>query len=349
MPQAFWCFIKIHSIPCVWLLSLPFGLQQCAWEIAHARLSITNSGCTLKIKNNKLCSCAATTRPQSREAAALGSFNSLQPIRELRSNIAARGSQDGVQALQSGRLVKTPSSMFRDHSLSPSISRHASIASITGRASTTVPVYTRSISASRQSRDPLPADRRSALDSRPTSLTGPSSYNLRSISIDRQARQGDLGPNLESSTLRSAGPSSIARISQPQSFVSTYSSSRPAQLVTGLDSSSSSSSSSSNSSWLSRSSSASESSSPAAVASGRRTPQGRANTSGLTAGIRSLSMQLPSPTAGSAAPSMQLISASSKAAASSGSAVHTSSPTSAAASSSSSPTQSSSAASSLNR
>lgn len=210
--------------------------------------------------------------------------------------------------MQSMRL-RTPSSTFRDlHTTSSAhYGSRSYINPITGELSPISPVYTRSTSVSRQPHELVAApDRTLAQSSSTSSLkqSGQLSQSVRSTSVDRRASLASPSLSAAHSKQQMPEPHCKPQMTQLRSISSSHEkSSRPSRLMVADSSSSSSSSSGS--------SDASEASSPARVTPGRRSLAGKGSSAGLAAGIRSLSVQLSSPSSpGQAASSAALQSSS---------------------------------------
>lgn len=239
---------------------------------------------------------AASVRPRGRE---LDSFNSLPSSRVLRSSAAANGGGEGGQAMQSVQMA-TPSSTFRDlyPTSSANYGSRTHLNPITGQLSAIGSVYTRSTSASRQPQELTTAlDRPLTQKSSTSSPTksGQFSQGLRSMSIDRLASQATSSLRAAHSTRQATTPHTTSQLPQHRPVSDSHDKyTRPSRLAVAPASSSSSSSSSS---------AESEASSPAdRTAQGRRFHTGKGSSVSLAAGIKSLSMQLSSPSSSQGTP-----------------------------------------------
>lgn len=183
--------------------------------------------------------------------------------------------------------VTNSSSTFRD--LQPTLNANygstSHINPFTGQPSPLSSAYSCSTSASRQAHEtvslldkPLPQ----------TSSTGSlaryrqQSQGLRSISVDR--RSTPVSSTVNKSRQQTPEPITRFHLTHKATSSSLHMPSRPTRLAVAPDSTSSSSSSS-----------ASDASSPADTPPGRQSLVGQGSSAGLAAGIRSLSMQLSSP------------------------------------------------------
>ena len=207
--------------------------------------------------------------------------------------------------MQSMRL-RTPSSTFRD--LRTTSSAHygsrSYINPITGELSPVGPVYTRSTSVSKQPRELIAAPDRTLAQSSSTSSLMKSGQSARSMSVDRRTSLASPSLSAAHSKQQTPEPHSKPQMPQLRSISSSHDkSSRPLRLMVADSSSSSSSSSGS--------SDVSEASSPARVTPGRRSLAGTGSSAGLAAGIRSLSVQLSSPSSSGQASSSAALQSSS--------------------------------------
>ena len=195
--------------------------------------------------------------------------------------------------------MATPSSTFRD--LYPTSSANCGsrthLNPITGQPSATGSVYTRSTSASRQPRELTTAlDRPLTQKSSTSSPTksGQFSQGLRSMSVDRHASEATSSVRPAHSTRQATTPHTTSQLPQHRPVSDSHDKyTRPSRLAVAPDSSSSSSSSSAES----------EASSPADITpQGRRSYTGKGSSASLAAGIKSLSMQLSSPSSSQGTP-----------------------------------------------
>ena len=295
------------QLPCKWSIQLQYPVLNCfvwwshawAWPNQYSPYVFGKSCCIAAYLAGQLFKHsnvhAASVRPRSRE---LDSYNSLPASRVLRSGTAANYSKQGGQAMQSMQMT-SPASTFRDlyPTSSAEYGSRTYLNPITGQPSAGS-VYTRSTSATRRQQDltsrletiPLQKSSTSSL-----AKLGQYSQGLRSMSVDRRAGQPSSSASAAHTTCQASKPHTTSQLPQNCPVSGAHDKySRPSKLAIADNSSSSSSSSSA----------ASEASSPAGITPpGRRSYTGKSSSASLAAGIRSLSMQLSSPSLSQGTPS----------------------------------------------
>lgn len=245
---------------------------------------------------------AASLQPRSREVAALDSFDSLPSSRILRSQ-AVTSSKYDKQAMQPMQLhTRSTTPQRLQPTLSANYGSSAYMSPITGQPSVVGLAPRRSTSVGRQAREPAPSlDRLLSYTSSTGSLAEYRQQRqvLRSDSVKRRAAPAGSSAGAIRSRLQTPEPVISSHLTHRPGSMSIDKPSRPTRRLVPPPSSSSSSSSSS-------SVSGSEASSPVSAATGKRCLVGKGSSAGLAAGIRSLSVQLSSPSTSqdAASPSM---------------------------------------------
>lgn len=204
-----------------------------------------------------------------------------------------------MQLMQVHTRSTTPRSL--QPTLSANYGSSAYMSSITGQTSPVGLAPRRSTSVGRQTREPAPSlDRLLSHTSSTGSLAKyrQQSQVLRSVSVERRAAPAGSSASAIRSRQHTPEPVISSHLTHKPSSMSIDKPSRPTRRVVPQPSSSSSSSCSSVS--------GSEASSPVSAATGKRSLVGKGSSAGLAAGIRSLSVQLSSPSTsqGAASPTM---------------------------------------------